>query len=76
MGQVETVAEDAGEEVCRTPRAAVCRIPAKMACPPAPRKRRKSPCPAPPPKEFFVSPELDAFFAAHYKALQNPLQNM
>lgn len=52
------------EEGCMTPRHSRCRIPEKLTCPPAPKKKPFYVSERSPPKEgyFFVPPELESLF--------------
>ncbi|KAL2335720.1 hypothetical protein Fmac_016933 [Flemingia macrophylla] len=60
------VDDDGGEACSTTPTAKEARIPDKLPCPPAPRKRRPSRCShtsaAAGVREFFTPPDLETVF--------------
>ncbi|XAR58218.1 hypothetical protein NMG60_11026631 [Bertholletia excelsa] len=59
---------DAGDETCSTtPTAKEARIPERLPCPPAPRKRRPaaSTCHYGGSREFFTPPDLESVFIRH-----------
>ncbi|XP_020228728.1 cyclin-dependent protein kinase inhibitor SMR6 [Cajanus cajan] len=55
---------DNGEARSTTPTAKEARIPEKLPCPPAPRKRRPSRC-GNTVREFFTPPDLETVFKCH-----------
>ncbi|XP_058091942.1 cyclin-dependent protein kinase inhibitor SMR6-like [Magnolia sinica] len=58
-----TKAAENEEEGCSTPTAKEARIPEKLLCPPAPRKRKSSSrCNFTGVREFFTPPDLDSVF--------------
>ncbi|XP_010251100.1 PREDICTED: cyclin-dependent protein kinase inhibitor SMR3 [Nelumbo nucifera] len=59
--------EDNDEEECSTtPTASEARIPERLPCPPAPRKRRpSSKCHFNGVREFFTPPDLESVFMRH-----------
>ncbi|KAK7271656.1 hypothetical protein RJT34_27735 [Clitoria ternatea] len=59
--------EDDEEECSTTPTAKESRIPEKLPCPPAPRKRRPSRCNnlGGGVREFFTPPDLETVFKCH-----------
>ncbi|KAK7316469.1 hypothetical protein VNO77_35527 [Canavalia gladiata] len=61
------VVSDDDEESCSTtPTAKEARIPEKLSCPPAPRKRRPSRCNnVGVVREFFTPPDLETVFKCH-----------
>ncbi|TKY50454.1 hypothetical protein E2542_SST27918 [Spatholobus suberectus] len=62
--------DDGDEEEARstTPTAKEARIPEKLPCPPAPRKRRPSRCNnVGGVREFFTPPDLETVFKCHVK---------
>lgn len=61
--------EDNDDEFCSTtPTSKESRIPKKLPCPPAPRKRRpQSKCHLTGVRDFFVPPDLDSVFKLHVK---------
>ncbi|KAF8408293.1 hypothetical protein HHK36_007442 [Tetracentron sinense] len=62
----EKGSEDDGERCSTTPTAEEARIPQRLPCPPAPRKRRPSlKCHSNGVVEFFTPPDLDSVFICH-----------
>lgn len=58
--------DDGGDSCSTTPTARETRIPEKLPCPPAPRKRRPvSTCHFNGVREFFNPPELESIFMCH-----------
>ncbi|KAJ8750280.1 hypothetical protein K2173_014195 [Erythroxylum novogranatense] len=56
---------DDTEECSTTPTAKEARIPERLPCPPAPRKRRPSRCHYNGVREFFTPPDLDTVFQCY-----------
>ncbi|RDX84485.1 Cyclin-dependent protein kinase inhibitor SMR6, partial [Mucuna pruriens] len=66
---INTKRSDEEEELSTTPTAKEARIPDKLPCPPAPRKRRPSRCGnnLAGGREFFTPPDLETVFKCHVK---------
>ncbi|XP_042499013.1 cyclin-dependent protein kinase inhibitor SMR6-like [Macadamia integrifolia] len=53
------------DECSTTPTSEEARIPERLSCPPAPRKRRPSRCHFNGVREFFTPPDLESVFIRH-----------
>ncbi|XP_043707501.1 cyclin-dependent protein kinase inhibitor SMR6-like [Telopea speciosissima] len=53
------------DECSTTPTSEEARIPERLSCPPAPRKRRPSRCNFSGVREFFTPPDLESVFIRH-----------
>ncbi|KAJ4711035.1 Cyclin-dependent kinase inhibitor SMR3-like protein [Melia azedarach] len=63
---VDKEAADDDDEECSTPTNEEARIPARLMCPPAPRKRKSSlKCNYTGVREFFTPPDLETVFIRH-----------